>query len=190
MELLTKMTLDKLKELRSCSQRAKALEAEATELRQRQQRLEGDLGSLMRTLDIAGDEIPPEERKAVAEARMALSEPVPTQEYPASKPEPRGEEGSGHASGVSLAIKALNQLGCPTDTRTLLEKMIRDLGYKPQAANPYTSLFSSLRRTSQSPGSQIIKRHQQWGLREWGEELWAKAEQRSRRIDVEALNKL
>jgi hypothetical protein len=188
MELLTKITLDKLRELRSCSQQAKVLEVQAAELRQRQQQLEGDLGSLLRTLDIAGDEIPPEERAEVEKARMELHKPVVAQEE-AHQHQGDHQEELGARTMVAYVEMALQQLWHPADTKILLAKM-QEIGFKPRAANPYVSLFSTLRRSAQRPDSRIDKREGVWGLRDWPDDVWAQAE-RSRsphEIDVEALN--
>jgi hypothetical protein len=189
MQLLTKMTLDKLRELRTCSQKAKALEVQAAELRQRQHQLEGDLGSLFRTLDIAGDEIPPEEREEVDKARMELNEPVvPKDETRQHEDGGDQQEDLGAKTGAMYAVTALQQLGHPADTKILLAKM-QEIGFRPRAANPYVSLFSTLRRSAQRPDSRIDKREGLWGLRDWPKDVWAQVKQgRSRYVlDVEDL---
>jgi hypothetical protein len=173
MNLLTNLTLDKLRELRACSQKAAALETQAAEFRQRQHQLQGDLGYLLRTLDIAGDAIPPEERAEVEKARMELNHPVVQEEAGGG-----GHEDLGPKTGVMYAVTALQQLSRPADTKTLLAKM-QGMGYVPRAANPYVSLFSTLRRTAQRRDSRIDKRKGLWGLMEWSEEVWAKSQPRA-----------
>ena len=188
MEVLTKITLDKLRELRGCCQKAKELEVQAAERRQRQQQLEGELGSLLRALDIAGDEIPPEERAEVEKARMELNKPVMAQEETHQHQGDHQEE-LGARTGVTYAEMALRRLSHPADTKILLAKM-QEIGFTPRAAYPYVSLFSTLRRSAQRPDSRIDKREGLWGLRDWPDGVWAQAERsRSRHeIDVEALN--
>jgi hypothetical protein len=94
-----------------------------------------------------------------------------------------------HKTGTMYAETALQQIWRPLDTKSLLAKM-QDIGFVPGAANPYVSLFSTLRRSSQRPGSRIIKRDGLWGLSGWSDDIWAQGEGRSHAIDVEALNNL
>jgi hypothetical protein len=99
------------------------------------------------------------------------------------------QEGPAATTGIMWAVTALQQFWHPADTNLLLAKM-QEIGFRPRAANPYTSLFSTLRRVAQRPDSQIVKREGLWGLRGWPEEVWAQGERSPSRheIDVEALN--
>jgi hypothetical protein len=108
-------------------------------------------------------------------------------EEEAAQPSGEGGDQEGPAAtttGIMWAVTALQQLWHPADTKFLLTKM-QGIGFRPRAENPYTSLFSTLRRSAQRPDSRIIKREGLWGLRDWPEDVWAQAKQGRSRYVIE-----
>jgi hypothetical protein len=133
-----------------------------------------------------------EDRLRLLAFKEYLEKRLPEEEEAEDKKEEEDQvqqEEPAATTGIMWAVTALQQLWHPADTTLLLTKM-QEIGFRPRAANPYTSLFSTLRRAAQRPDSRIEKRDGLWGLRGWPEDVWAQGERsRSRHeIDVEALN--